>query len=117
MKDWKEFNEMKDAGWKTKTQDEYTNWQSNMKEWYKNQTDLTEWDKEQIKLQLQKINDNKQAYFQKQQNKKQYQQKVVYLLQPELAEALTAFLKLKTIQLSMEMESQKSMLDEKKFMN
>lgn len=111
MKDWKEFNEMKDAGWKTKTQDEYTNWQSNMKKWYKNQTDLTEWDKEQIKLQLQKINDNKQAYFNKQQNKKQYQPKVTYLLQPELAQALTEYIKMKTLHLQMQMEYQKNALD------
>ena len=59
----------------------------------------------------------KEPYFNKQQNKKQFQPKVMFLLQPELAEALTKFIKLKTIQLSMEMESQKSILDEKKFMN
>lgn len=114
MKDWKEFNAMKDAGWKTKTQDEYTKWQTEIKEWYHKQ-ELNEWEKEQIKKQLEKINENKQAYFNKQQNKKQFQPKVTYLLQPELAEALTKFIQLKTIQLSMEMESQKSILDEKKF--
>lgn len=57
----------------------------------------------------------KEPYFNKQQNKKQFTPKVTFLLQPELAEALTEFIKLKTIQLSMEMEAQKSMLDEKKF--
>ena len=59
----------------------------------------------------------KEPYFNKQANKKQYQQKVTYLLQPELAEALTEFIKLKTIQLSMELEAQKSMSDEKKYLN
>lgn len=59
----------------------------------------------------------KEPYFNKQQNKKQFTPKVTFLLQPELAEALTEFIKLKTIQLSMEMEEQKSMLDEKEFMN
>ena len=57
----------------------------------------------------------KESYFNKQQNKKQYQPKVTYLLQDELAQALTEFIKLKTIQLSMELEAQKSILDEKKF--
>jgi hypothetical protein len=57
----------------------------------------------------------KEPYFNKQANKKQYQPKVTYLLQDDLANALTEFIKLKTIQLSMELEAQKSMSDEKKF--
>ena len=57
----------------------------------------------------------KEPYFKKQENKKQFQPKVTYLLQPELAEALVNFLKLKTIQLSMEMEAQKQILDKKDF--
>lgn len=108
MKDWKEFNAMKDAGWKTKTQDEYTKWQTEIKEWYHKQ-ELNEWEKEQIKKQLEKINENKQAYFNKQQNKKQYQPKVTYLLQDELAQALTEYIKLKTKQLQYELETKKTM--------
>lgn len=57
----------------------------------------------------------KEPYFNKQQNKKQFQPKVTYLLQPELAEALVNYLKLKTIQLSMEMEITKNVLDAKNF--
>lgn len=110
MKDWTEFNAMKDAGWKTKTLQEYNEWKEKVKEWYANQ-ELTDWDKEQIKKQLEKINDNKQAYFEKQQNKKQYQPKVSYLLQPELAQALTEYIKMKTLQLRMQMEYQKNALD------
>lgn len=41
----------------------------------------------------------KEPYFNKQQNKKQFQPKVTYLLQDELAQALTEYFKLKTIQL------------------
>ena len=114
MKDWKEFNNLKDLGWKTKTQEEYTKWQADIKEWYHKQ-ELTDWDKEQIKKQLEKINENKQAYFNKQQSKKQFTPKVTFLLQPELAEALTAYIKLKTIELSMELEAKKSILDEKNY--
>lgn len=77
MQDWKEFNELKNEGWKTKTQDEYTSWQGKVKEWYKNQTELTDWDKDQIKVQLQKINENKEEYFRKKQ--KQYQPKQNYI--------------------------------------
>lgn len=64
MQDWTEFNKLKDTGWKTKTQDEYAKWQAEVKEWYHKQ-ELTDWDKEQIKKQLEKINENKQAYFAK----------------------------------------------------
>ena len=39
------------------------------------------------------------GYKEKQFNKKQFQPKVTYLLQPELAQALTEYLKIKTIQL------------------
>ena len=45
----------------------------------------------------------KEPYFNKQQNKKQFQPKVTYLLQPELAQALTEYFKIKTIQLIKEM--------------
>ena len=45
----------------------------------------------------------KEPYFNKQQNKKQFQPKVTYLLQPELAQALTEYFKIKTIQLVKEM--------------
>lgn len=41
----------------------------------------------------------KEPYFKKLENKKQFQPKVTYLLQPELAQALTEYFKLKTIQL------------------
>ena len=57
----------------------------------------------------------KEPYFKKQENKKQFQPKVTYLLQPELAEALVNYLKLKTIQLSMEMETQKQIFDKINF--
>lgn len=113
MKDWKEFNEMKNEGWKTKTQEEYTNWQGKIKEWYKNQTELTDWDKDQIKVQLQKINENKEEYFKK--KPKVFTPKVTYLLQDDLAKALTEYIKLKTIELSMELEAKKSILDEKNY--
>lgn len=99
MKDWTEFNAMKDAGWKTKTLQEYNKWKQNVKEWYANQ-ELTDWDKEQIKKQLEKINDNKQEYFNKPQFKGQPKQS--YIFRPEegetfikLANALTEFLLIK----------------------
>lgn len=57
----------------------------------------------------------KEPYFKKQENKKQFQPKVTYLLQPELAEAIVNYLKLKTIQLSMEMEAQKQIFDKINF--
>lgn len=94
MKDWKEFNELKNEGWKTKTQEDYTNWQNRIKEWYKNQTELTDWDKDQIKKQLEKINENKQAYFNKPQFKGQ--PKKTFLLQDDLAAALTKYIELQT---------------------
>lgn len=51
----------------------------------------------------------KEPYFNKQQNKKQFvpQPKVTYLLQPELAQALTEYFKLKTMELSMKLEAKK----------
>lgn len=104
MKDWKEFNKLKDVGWKTKTQDEYTQWQAEIKEWYHKQ-ELTDWDKEQIKKQLEKINENKQAYFNKQQGKKQYQPKVTFLLQDDLAHALTKYIELQTKLLELDYEA------------
>lgn len=114
MKDWKEFNNLKDLGWKTKTQEEYTKWQADVKEWYHKQ-ELTDWDKEEIKKQLEKINENKKVYFNKQQSKKQFTPKVTFLLQDDLAAALTKFIQLKTIELSMELEARKSIEDEKKY--
>ena len=57
----------------------------------------------------------KEKYFQQQGQKRTYQPKVTYLLQDDLAQALTEYLKLKTIQLSMQLEAKKSILDEKKF--
>lgn len=77
MKDWTEFNAMKDAGWKTKTLQEYNEWKEKVKEWYANQ-ELTDWDKEQIKKQLEKINENKQAYFNKPQFKGQPKQSYIF---------------------------------------
>lgn len=77
MQNWKEFNAMKDAAWKTKTQDEYTKWQEEFKEWYHKQ-ELTEWDKEQIKNQLEKINENKKTYFSKKQYVTQPKQSYIF---------------------------------------
>lgn len=57
----------------------------------------------------------KEPYFNKQQTKKQFQPKVTYLLQDDLADALTKFIQLKTIELSMELEARKSIEDEKKY--
>lgn len=114
MKDWKEFNELKDLGWKTKTQEEYAKWQADVKEWYRKQ-ELTDWDKEQIKKQLEKINENKQAYFNKQQNKKQFTQKVTFLLQDDLAAALTKYIQLKTAVLASEYEGRLNIEKEKNF--
>lgn len=57
----------------------------------------------------------KEPYFNKQQTKKQFQPKVTYLLQDDLADALTKFIQLKTIELSMELEAKKSIADEKKY--
>lgn len=57
------------------------------------------------------------SYKEKQFNKKQFiaQPKVTYLLQDDLAAALTKFIQLKTIELSMELEAKKSILDEKNY--
>lgn len=55
----------------------------------------------------------KEPYFKKQENKKQFiaQPKVSYIFQDDLAKALTNYLKLKTIELSMEMETKKHIMD------
>lgn len=82
MQDWKEFNDLKNEGWKANTQDEYTNWQAKVKEWYGKQK-LTDWDKEQIKQQLEKINNTKQEFFNKQKNKKQFQPKQSYIFRED----------------------------------
>lgn len=82
MKDWKEFNDLKNEGWKSNTQDEYTNWQTKVKDWYSKQQ-LTDWDKDQIKQQLEKINNAKQEFFNKQKNKKQFQPKQSYIFRED----------------------------------
>lgn len=51
----------------------------------------------------------KEKYFQQQGQKKTYQPKVTYLLQDELAQALTEYIKLKTKQLQYELETKKTM--------
>ena len=55
----------------------------------------------------------KEKYFQQQGQKKQYQPKVTYLLQPELAEALTKYIQLKTAVLASEYEGRLNVLKEK----
>ena len=55
------------------------------------------------------------SYKEKQFNKKQFQPKVTYLLQDDLAKALTEYIKLKTIELSMELEAKKAIEDEKNY--
>ena len=88
MKDWKEFNDLKNEGWKANTQDEYTNWQAKVKEWYSKQ-ELTDWDKEQIKQQLEKLNTAKQEFFNKQKNKKQFQPKQSYIFREDEGRSFT----------------------------
>ena len=57
----------------------------------------------------------KEKYFQQQGQKKQYQPKVTYLFQPELAQALTAYIKLKTAVLASEYEGRLNIEKEKNF--
>ena len=57
----------------------------------------------------------KESYFNKQGQKKQFTQKVTFLLQPELAEALTAYIKLKTAVLASEYEGRLNIEKEKNF--
>lgn len=57
----------------------------------------------------------KEPYFNKQQNKKQFQPKVTYLLQDDLAAALTKYIQLKTIELSMELEAKKAISDARNY--
>ena len=55
-------------------------------------------------------------YKEKQFNKaKVFTPKVTFLLQDDLAKALTEYIKLKTIELSMELEAKKSIFDEKNY--
>lgn len=56
------------------------------------------------------------GYKEKQFNKKQFQPKVTYLLQDDLAAALTKYIQLKTIELSMELEAKKAIEDEKNYL-
>jgi bisphosphoglycerate-independent phosphoglycerate mutase (AlkP superfamily) len=56
------------------------------------------------------------GYKEKQFNKaKVFTPKVTYLLQDDLAKALTEYIKLKTIELSMELEAKKAIEDEKNY--
>lgn len=57
----------------------------------------------------------KEKYFQQQGQKKTYQPKVTYLLQPELAQALTAYIQLKTAVLASEYEGRLNIEKEKNF--
>lgn len=62
--DFKVFNEWKAKAFKTKTEQEYKQWQEDFRAWY-GQNEWNDWEKNLIKEQLTKLNEQKEAYFSK----------------------------------------------------
>ena len=59
------FNEWKTKAFQTKTEQEYKQWQEDFRAWY-GQNEWNDWEKNLIKEQLTKLNEQKEAYFSKQ---------------------------------------------------
>lgn len=81
------FNDWKNKAFQTKTEQEYKQWQEDFRAWY-GQNEWNDWEKNLIKEQLTKLNEQKEAYFSKQ---KQHPQiiKNNFILRPEEGQAFT----------------------------
>ena len=111
---------LKDRFYQTKTQDEWDECKKELVTVLDEAKELMTPDfypkyKEGVVATISKMWSFKEKYFQQQGQKKQYQPKVTYLLQPELAEALTAYIKLKTAVLASEYEGRLNIEKEKNF--
>lgn len=84
--DFNEFNEWKSQGFKTKTEQEYQAWQESFKTWYSGR-EWTDWEKNLIKEQIGKLNEQKQAWFEKQKTHPQIVRNS-YIFQDNLANAV-----------------------------
>lgn len=62
--DFKAFNDWKNKAFQTKTEQEYKQWQEDFRAWY-GQNEWNDWEKNLIKEQLTKLNEQKEAYFSK----------------------------------------------------
>lgn len=111
---------LKDRFYQTKTQDEWDECKKELVTVLDEAKELMTPDfypkyKEGVVATISKMWSFKEKYFQQQGQKKQYQPKVTYLLQPELAEALTAYIKLKTAVLASDYEGRLNIEKEKNF--
>lgn len=111
---------LKDRFYQTKTQDEWDECKKELVTVLDEAKELMTPDfypkyKEGVVATISKMWSFKEKYFQQQGQKKQYQPKVTYLLQDDLAAALTKYIQLKTIELSMELEAKKMISDARNY--
>ena len=111
------IKELKQKMYECKTQDNWDEYKGQLLELFKvaeSMMDKSFYDKyrQGIVDSITKIYSYKEKQFNK---AKVFTPKVTYLLQDDLAAALTKFIQLKTIELSMELEAKKSILDEKNY--
>lgn len=111
------IKELKQKMYECKTQDNWDEYKGQLLELFKvaeSMMDKSFYDKyrQGIVDSIAKIYSYKQKQFNK---AKVFTPKVTYLLQDDLAAALTKYIQLKTIELSMELEAKKSILDEKNY--
>lgn len=64
-----EFNEKKKAGYAANTKEEFTNWQTEFKQWWSEQTFTNEEQKQNLLAQIKDLTDKKNAWLEKQGNR------------------------------------------------
>ena len=91
--DYRVFNTKKAEGWQTKTKEDFEKWLTEFREWFQCQIFRNGEEKEQFAQQIKDLKEKKEAYF-----SKQGQRPLVnhYIFQPDLAAALTEYLKVLT---------------------
>ena len=113
------MKELKNKFYQTKTQEEWDACKEELKAIYDKASKLMdktfyEQYRDGVNASILKMYEFKKKYFE-QGGKKQYQPKVTYLLQDELAQALTEYIKLKTAVLASEYEGRLNIEKEKNF--
>ena len=111
------IKELKQKMYECKTQDSWDEYKGQLLELFKvaeSMMDKSFYDKyrQGIVDSIAKIYNYKQKQFNK---AKVFTPKVTYLLQDDLAQALTKFIQLKTIELSMELEAKKAISDARNY--
>ena len=93
MVDYTLFNQYKAAGWKCNTKEDFEKWQETFREYW-NELEFSNAEQKQRLLdQIKDLTAKKEAYFNKQGNRPVVNH---YIFQPDLAAALTEYLKVLT---------------------